>query len=91
MDHKLSPKDATVNAQVGLEGNMLTCPVLLDSGADFSCVRNDALIKMKESGVNLTMDPPHDPELVGVAANGGSLKVIGSITLDIEFNLTSVN
>ena len=89
MDHKLSPKDATVNAQVGLEGNMLSCPVLLDSGADFSCVRNDALIKMKESGVNLTMDPPHDPELVGVAANGGSLKVIGSITLDIEFNLTS--
>ena len=89
MDHKASINDATVNAQVGLGGEMVDCRVLLDSGADFTCVRNDALLKMKESGVNLTIDPPHDPELVGVAANGGSLQIIGSINLDIEFNLTS--
>ena len=89
MDHNVNTTDATVNAQVGVGGKMLSCRVLLDSGADFTCVRNDALLKMKESGVNLTLEPPSDPEFIGVAANGGCLTVVGNINLDLEFNLKS--
>ena len=67
---------------------MLSSRVLLDSGADFSCVSNDALLRMKESGINLCIQS-NIGHSGGVSANGSPLKVVGQINLDIEFNLTS--
>ena len=55
MSQNIPTEDATVNAMVGLGGKMLSSRVLLDSGADFSCVSNGALLKMKESGINLSI------------------------------------
>ena len=88
MSQNIPTGDATVNAMVGLGGKMLSSRVLLDSGADFSCVSNGALLRMKESGINLSIQS-NLGQTGGVAANGSPLKVVGKINLDIEFKLTS--
>lgn len=51
MDKNLHQKDATVNAMVGMGGKMLKCRLLMDSGADYSCVSNELLLRMNESGM----------------------------------------
>ena len=51
MDQNLQHEDATVNAMVGMGGKMLKCRLLVDSGADFSCVSNEVLLRMEESGM----------------------------------------
>ena len=83
MSQNIHTEDATVNAMVGLGGKMLSSRILLDSGADFSCVSNRALLRMRESGINLSIQSSLG-QTEGVAANGSPLKVVGKINL---FNL----
>ena len=54
----LSVQDATVTAMVGMGGQMLKFPVLLDTGADFSCARNAAIIRLREAGINFVLSDP---------------------------------
>ena len=67
METAVNTKDATVDALVGLGGKMLSSRVLLDSGADFTCVKNEAIVKLIESGVDLVIQPVRDPSFAGVA------------------------
>ena len=89
MESAVNTKDATVDAMVGLGGKMLSSRVLLDSGADFTCVKNEAIVKLIESGVDLVIQPVRDPSFAGVAANNAPLGKVGEINLDIEFKLIS--
>ena len=89
LNQSVNAKDASVNAKVGLGGKMINSKVLLDSGADFSCVRNGAVRNLFESGVKLAVHPVRDPEFSGVAANNAPISVIGELNLDIEFKLVS--
>ena len=89
LNQSVNAKDASVNAKVGLGGKMISSKVLLDSGADFSCVRNGAVRNLFESGINLVIQPVRDPGFSGVAANNAPIAVIGELNLDIEFKLIS--
>ena len=68
---------------------MINCSVLFDSGADFTCAKNDAVLKLIESGIDVVIQPARDPELTGIAANNTPLKINGEINLDIEVKLVS--
>ena len=87
MDQNLQHEDATVNAMVGMGGKMLKCRLLMDSGADFSCVSNEVLLRMKESGMAVAVESDFDCQ--GVTANGSPLRTVGKINLDVKFKLTS--
>ena len=87
MDQNLRHKDATVNAMVGMGGKMLKCRLLMDSGADFSCVSNEVLLRMQESGMAVAVES--DFGCQGFTADGSPLKVVGKINLDVKFKLTS--
>ena len=89
MDQALNAQDATVNAKVGLGGKMMSSKVLLDSGADFSCVRNRAVLNLLESGIKLVIKPVRDPSFSGIAANNATIGIVGELNLDIEFKLVS--
>ena len=89
LNQSVNAKDASVNAKVGLGGKMINCKVLLDSGADFSCVRDGAVRDLFESGVKLAVQPVRDPGFSGIAANNAPISVIGELNLDIEFKLVS--
>ena len=60
MDQNLQHEDATVNAMVGMGGKMLKCRLLMDSGADFSCVSNEVLLRRKESGMAVAVESDLD-------------------------------
>ena len=89
LNQSVNSKDASVNAKVGLGGKMVNSKVLLDSGADFSCVRNGAVIYLYESGIDLNVHPVRDPSFSGIAANNAPISIIGELNLDIEFKLVS--
>ena len=89
LNQTVNSKDASVNAMVGLGGEMISSKVLLDTGADFSCVRNGAVLKMIDSGINLRMQQVRDPSFSGVAANNAPISIIGELNLDIELKLVS--
>ena len=89
LNQSVNSKDASVNAKVGLGGKMVNSKVLLDSGADFSCVRNGAVLYLYESGVNLVVQPVRDPSCSGIAANNAPIAIVGELNLDIEFKLVS--
>ena len=89
LNQSVNARDASVNARVGLGGRMVNSRVLLDSGADFSCVRNGAVRNLFESGIKLSVQPVRDPGFAGVAANNAPISVIGELNLDIEFKLVS--
>ena len=61
LNQSVNARDASVNARVGLGGRMVNSRVLLDSGADFSCVRNGAVRNLFESGIKLSVQPVRDP------------------------------
>ena len=89
LNQTVNSKDASVNAKVGLGGKMIRSKVLLDTGADFSCVRNRAVLDMIDAGINLTMQPLRDPSFSGVAANNAPIATMGELNLDIELKLVS--
>ena len=89
IQNDLVVEDAIVEAMVGMGGQMLKFLVLLDSGADFSCARNNALLRLKEFGVNFVLKDPSGKGLGCVAANGTPMKVNGEINLDVDVNLES--
>ena len=89
IQNDLVVKDAIVEAMVGMGGQMLKFLVLLDSGADFSCARNNALLRLKEFGVNFVLKDPSGKGHGCVAANGTPMKVNGEINLDVDVNLES--
>ena len=89
LDQSVNAKDASVNAKVGLGGKMISSKVLLDSGADFSCVRNGAVRNLFESGIKLVVQPVRDPSFAGIAANNAPIGIVGELNLDVEFNLIS--
>ena len=89
LNQSVNSKDASVNAKVGLAGKMVNSKVLLDSGADFSCVRNGAVLYLLESGIDLVVNAVRDPSFSGVAANNAPIAIVGELNLDIEFKLVS--
>ena len=89
LNQSVNSKDASVNAKVGLGGKMVNSKVLLDSGADFSCVRNGAVLYLLESGIDLVVNAVRDPSFSGVAANNAPIAIVGELNLDIEFKLVS--
>ena len=82
MDQNLQHEDATVNAMVGMGGKMLKCRLLMDSGAYFSCVSNEVLLRRKESGMAVAVES--DLDCQGVTGNGSPLKIVGKINLDVK-------
>ena len=66
---------------------MLKCRLLMDSGAYFSCVSNEVLLRRKESGMAVAVES--DLDCQGVTANGNPLKIVGKINLDVKLKLTS--
>ena len=89
LDQTVNAQDASVNAKVGVGGKMISSKVLLDSGADFSCVRDGAVRNLFESGIELAIQPVRDPGFSGIAANNAPIRIVGELNLDIEFNLIS--
>ena len=85
----LTVQDATVTAMVGMGGQMLKFPVLLDTGADFSCARNAAIIRLREAGINFVLSDPGTKGHGCVAANDTPMRVNGEINLDVEMELES--
>ena len=77
LNQSVNSKDASVNAKVGLGGKMVNTRVLLDSGADFSCVRNGAVLHLLESGIDLVVNSVQDPSFSGVAANNAPIAIVG--------------
>ena len=89
LNQSVNSQDASVNAKVGLGGKMISSKVLLDTGADFSCVRNGAVLEMVYAGINLNMQQLRDPSFSGVAANNAPIAIMGELNLDVELKLVS--
>ena len=56
---------------------MISSRVELDTGANFSCVRNGAVLDLIDSGINLRMQQFRDPSLSGVATKSVTIEMMG--------------